>query len=96
MHEAIFSEGTWASSKNEFADTECPNLGAASVNNLQGCKDACLENQNCTAFNYNAATKTCYLRGCKSPVVPPTSDNYGGYDGFWLSSSSKLSRNIYA
>ena len=25
MHEAIFSEGTWASSKNEFADTECPN-----------------------------------------------------------------------
>ena len=87
MHEAIFSGGTWASSMNEFADNECPNLGAASVNNLQGCKDACLETQNCTAFNYNAATKACYPRGCNSPVVPPTSDNDDGFDGFWLSSS---------
>ena len=87
MNKDIFSGDAWASSKNEFADTECPNLGAASVNNLQGCKDACLENQSCTAFNYNAATKTCFLRGCKSPVVAPTFDRYGGYDGFWLSSS---------
>ena len=91
MNKDIFSGDAWASSKNEFADTECPNLGAASVSNLQGCKDACLGNQSCTAFNYgafnNAATKRCFLRGCKSPVVAPSSDNYDGFDGFWLSSS---------
>ena len=80
----IFS-GSWSSSQNDFSDSECPNLGAPPVNDLQGCKDACLERTNCSAFNYKAVTTTCILRGCQIPVKGPSSDNHGNYDGYWLS-----------
>ena len=83
----FFSE-TWVSSQNEFSDYECPNIGRPNVIDLQGCKDACLERQDCTAFNYNPAeTDGCILRGCNFPVRAPTSDDWDDYDGFWLSSS---------
>ena len=81
--------GTWASSRNEFSDNECPNLGRASVNDLQGCKNACLEKHNCEAFNYNSATADCILRGCKFPVMAPTSDNHDGYHGFWVCNTDR-------
>ena len=75
-NEATFSE-TWVSSQNEFSDYECPNIGRPNVVDLQGCKDACLEMQDCTAFNYNAAeTEGCILRGCNFPVTAPASDDW--------------------
>jgi len=79
------NRGNWSSSQNDFSDSECPNLGVMS-NDLQGCKDACLRRTNCTAFNYNAVTTTCVLRGCKIPVKGPSSNNHDDFDGFWLSS----------
>ena len=88
INRSFTGEPEWETSENEFSDSECPNLGAPTVNDLQGCKDACLERTNCTAFNYNAVTTTCILRGCKIPVKGPSSDNDGDYDGFWLSSKA--------
>ena len=84
----------WASSPEEFSDNECPNLGEASANDLQDCKDACLGRQDCTAFNYNAVTTSCILRRCEFPVKAPTSDDHGGYDGFWLALDTEQMCNL--
>ena len=81
--------GTWKTSKNEFSDDECPNVGAVHKS-LQNCKDICLETPSCTAFNYNKITTSCVMRGCSLagglPVVPPANNN--NYDGFWLPTGS--------
>ena len=88
----------WETSENDFSDSECPNLGIfQDTGSLQACKDLCLEDaedadgsgSGCTAFNYNSNTKTCIMRGCSLPVVPPANDNNNHFDGYWPSSTSR-------
>ena len=80
-------EEDWLTSKNEFSDSECPNLKNADMGSLASCKVFCHETPDCTAFNYNSGSTRCVLRACKVPVVPPARDSYSSYDGYWLSST---------
>ena len=77
-------------SENVF-DKECPNMGGVKVDNLKGCKEACLlaqkgrgsRTRSCTGINYAAETTNCFLRACPLPVHEPHSLHYG-YKSYWL------------
>ena len=82
----------WHTSKNVIGD-DCPNLRIGGGSNIatstvEHCKVLCLEHPRCTAFNFDGNAKNCVLRACSLPVVPPTSDAFPTYDGYWLSSGT--------
>ena len=82
----------WHTSKNVIGD-DCPNLRIGGGSNIatstvEYCKVLCLEHPRCTAFNFDGNAKNCVLRACSLPVVPPTSDAFPTYDGYWLSSGT--------
>ena len=79
-------QGAWESSKNDFY-FECKWLWRGNKGSLENCKTFCLEVEGCTAFNYHSGSTNCELLGCDTPVVPPASDNFNGYDGYWLRGS---------
>ena len=81
-------ELAWETSKNEFSDSECPLLKSKIKGSLQICKAFCLEETGCTAFNWNRGKRRCILRGCKLPVVPPATNVFSGFVGYWISSTS--------
>ena len=82
----------WETSKNEFSDGECSNLGfVPNVGSLENCKKLCLKKSDCTAFNYANSSTSCVLRGCKLPIVSPVQDRYPTFDGYWQSSCSVTS-----
>ena len=72
-------------SENVFDDSQCPNMGGVKVDNLKGCKEACLAKKGrpCTGINYAAETTNCYLRACPLPVHEPHALHYG-YKSYWL------------
>ena len=79
----------WKTSKNEFSDSECSNLGfVQNAGSLENCKALCLEMSTCTAFNYENSSTYCVLRGCTLPIVPPAQNVYQTFDGYWKSSAS--------
>ena len=84
----------WETSKNEFSNSECPNLKGSKQKHLKGslknCKAFCLEEPGCTAVNYEDNSTDCILRGCKLPVVPPANNNFPTYDGYWLVSTGSF------
>ena len=84
LHLSSAEDDGWAMSENVF-DKECPNMGGVKVDNLQGCKEACLAKKGrpCTGINYAAETTNCYLRACPLPVHEPHSLHYG-YKSYWL------------
>jgi len=84
-------EQEWKTSKNEFSDSECPNLNHGDKGSLQNCKAFCLEEPGCNAFNYDSTSTHCVLRGCELPVVPPTTDVSGTFDGYWTEATVVLS-----
>jgi len=84
-------EQEWKTSKNDFSDSECPNLNHGDKGSLQNCKAFCLEEPGCNAFNYDSSSTHCVLRGCELPVVPPTKDVSGAYDGYWTEVTVVLS-----
>ena len=82
-------EPEWKTSKNEFSDSECSNLGyVPNAGSFQGCVALCQEKPRCTAFNYEKYSTTCVLRGCPLPIVPPAQNHYSTFDGYWKSSAS--------
>ena len=83
-------EQEWKTSKNDFSDSECPNLNHGDKGSLQNCKAFCLEEPGCNAFNYDSSSTHCVLRGCELPVVPPTKDVSGTYDGYWTEGKNNL------
>ena len=83
----IFTGQVWKTSKNDFRNRECPNIGRLREN-LQGCKDVCMVKQGCTGFNYNHKTRSCVMRGCSLPVKPPARNYHDGYNAFWLASTT--------
>jgi len=84
---AVRGEQAWETSKNEFSDSDCPNLNQGEKGSLENCKAFCLEEPDCTAFNYDNSSTYCTLRGCKLPVDPPTVDASATFDGYWHSST---------
>ena len=80
----------WATSQNEFSDSECPNLGKHWKDSLQDCKAVCLEDTICTAVNYDDSSTACILRGCTLPVLPPANNKFPSFDGYWLVSSGSF------
>ena len=82
-------EPEWKTSKNEFSDSECQNLGfVPNAGSFQGCIALCQEKSRCTAFNYENSSTSCVLRGCNLPIVPPTENVWPTFDGYWKSSAS--------
>ena len=82
-------EPVWKTSKNEFSDSECQNLGfVPNAGSFQGCIALCQEKSRCTAFNYENSSTSCVLRGCPLPIVPPAQNYYLTFDGYWKSSAS--------
>ena len=88
INRSFTGEPEWETSKNEFSDSECPNLKSGRKGGLQSCKTFCLEEPRCTAFNYNSKTTSCVLRGCSLPVVPPKANGVKTYDGYWYPSTA--------
>ena len=77
----------WKTSKNEFSDSECPNLEFVhNTGSLQYCKALCLKKSGCTAFNYKKSSTSCVLRRCDLPIVRPVHNRYPDWDGYWQSS----------
>ena len=74
----------WETSKNEFSDSECPNLKEGIKSSLENCQESCLNEANCTAINFDQSSGDCTLRGCSLPVVPPAQNDFPTYDGHWL------------
>ena len=83
----IFTGEVWKTSKNDFSNRECPNIGRVRES-LQGCKDVCMVKQGCTGFNYNHKTRSCVMRGCSLPVKRPARNYHDGYNAFWLASTT--------
>ena len=55
---------------------------------LENCTALCLQESDCTAFNYASSSTGCVLRRCKLPIVPPAKNLWPTFDGFWQSSCS--------
>ena len=81
-------ELVWKTSKKEFSDSECSNLGWKHAGSLENCKALCLEMSTCSAFNYENSSTNCVLRGCTLPIVPPAQNVHKTFDGYWKSSAS--------
>merc|ERR1712025_1239816 len=55
----------WETSRNDFSDSECPNLGfVQNAGSLENCTALCLEKSGCTAFNYERVSTSCVMRRC--------------------------------
>ena len=79
----------WKTSKNEFSDSECSYMMYVHhTGSLENCTALCLQESDCTAFNYASSSTGCVLRRCKLPIVPPAKNLWPTFDGFWQSSCS--------
>ena len=86
----------WASTPGKiYSDEECPNLGVAPTCSSGGgaskdgmaacCEIACLENDGCTAFNFNYNLGRCNMRGCSSSnAANPTWQDGADWTGYHL------------
>ena len=82
----IITQGLWKTSNNEIQNNECGNIRTA-TGSLEDCKDQCLEDLRCSAFNFPTANQECELFNCNTTAFPPTRDENTNVNGYWLPGS---------
>ena len=93
--------------KTRYANPNCTLLGQFRRNQTEGkswdgCKDACLAHQKCTAFSYKRAemqtqdsSYTCALRGCPFPIpVPTKTGTKQNFDTYYFQTQKGKWKNI--
>ena len=76
----ILYVSAWVGPYKQIWLDECKNKGN-SVGTISSCREFCVDNFGCNAFNYNQETGECVLRKCPSPVPKPRHD-YTTFRGY--------------
>ena len=81
--------GAWATSENDFSNSECPKLKADSKASLKSCKVFCLEERRCTAISYDNSTRVCELRDCRPFPIASPREPLDEKSSYWMVSTGR-------